>query len=139
MNRKKLALQYIILDYLSAALAWAAFFAYRKVCVEQTDFNFYQPIQPDQKFYFGILFIPFAWVLFYAFTGYYYNSYRKSRLKDLGQTALTSVIGVLVIFFILLLDDAITSYKSYYHTFITLLGLHFSFTVLFRLKLTTIV
>lgn len=139
MNRKNLAIQYIILDYISAALAWAGFFAYRKVCVEQTDFNIYQPIQPDQKFYFGILFIPFAWVLFYAFTGYYNNPYRKSRLKDLGQTALTSVIGVLVIFFMLLLDDAITSYKSYYHTFITLLGLHFSFTVFFRLVLTTIV
>src|SRR4030095_11399636 len=47
-------------------------------------------------------------------------------------------IGVLFIFFTLLLDDTVLSYKTYYSTFFALLGLHFFITEVIRLTLTTI-
>jgi exopolysaccharide biosynthesis polyprenyl glycosylphosphotransferase len=77
--------------------------------------------------------IPFIWVLFYAFLGFYSNIYRKARIKVLGQTLYASFIGVLVIFFLLLLDDIIISYKTYYETFLVLFSLHAGITSLFRI------
>ena len=66
-----------------------------------------------------------------------FRSFRKSRLKELGQTLYISVIGVLIIFFSLLLDDTVISYKSYYHTFFTLLTLHFVLTATVRFLLSS--
>lgn len=76
-------------------------------------------------------------MFFYYITGFYDNIYRRSRLLELGQTLLTSMVGVVVIFFALILDDFIGSYKNYYNLFFTLLGLHFGLTYIFRLILTT--
>src|SRR5262245_60103464 len=73
----------------------------------------------------------------YALTGTYRNVYRRSRLKELGQTVSVSLIGVLLIFFTLLLDDFIVSYKSYYQTFFTLFLLHCGLTATIRLVLAT--
>ncbi len=44
---------------------------------------------------------------------------------------------MVVIFFALILDDFIHSYKNYYQLFFTLLLLHFSLTYFFRLIITT--
>ncbi|MBL0071327.1 MAG: sugar transferase [Bacteroidetes bacterium] len=90
------------------------------------------------QIYIGIFVIPIFWILAYAFTGTYSDIFRKSRLKEFGQTLYISVIGVLIIFFTLLLDDSIISYKNYYSTFFTLLGLHFIITATVRFILTTI-
>jgi len=81
--------------------------------------------------------IPCCWVGVSTLSGAYQNVYKKSRLRELGQTLYMSVIGVLVIFFLLLLDDAVISYKTYYHSFFTLLSLHFFLTALFRIILST--
>ncbi len=42
-----------------------------------------------------------------------------------------------MLFFALLLDDDVMSYKDYYYTFGTLFGLHFTITYLFRLLITS--
>ena len=42
----------------------------------------------------------------------------------------------MIIFFILILDDYVESYRNYYQLFFTLFGLHFGLTYLLRLKLT---
>ena len=136
MNKRIQTLKFIFADWLAAVLAWGLFFLYRKLIIEgQT----YSPdiFIKDQKFYYGILIIPIAWVITYALIGSYQNVYRKSRLKELGQTLFLSLLGVLIIFFFLLLDDVVISYKSYYHTFFTLFTLHFLITALFRFSLST--
>ena len=137
MNKTRQLLKYVIADFIAAALAWALFYAYRKLHIETEKFGYTIPLHLDKKFYFGIFVIPFLWIILYAFTGTYNNIYRKARLKELGQTFYLSFIGVLVIFFILLLDDVIVSYKSYYNIFITLFLLHFGFTAIFRYILTS--
>jgi exopolysaccharide biosynthesis polyprenyl glycosylphosphotransferase len=50
---------------------------------------------------------------------------------------MTSLAGVTIIFFLLLLNDWIPDYHKYYNLYFTLLGLHFGFTYLFRLIITT--
>jgi exopolysaccharide biosynthesis polyprenyl glycosylphosphotransferase len=76
-------------------------------------------------------------VAVYALAGTYNDIYRKSRLREIGQTLYISLIGVLIIFFSLLLDDVIVSYKSYYSIFSILFMLHFGITSTFRFMITT--
>jgi exopolysaccharide biosynthesis polyprenyl glycosylphosphotransferase len=138
MNKKLQAAKYIVADFLSASVAWALFYSYRKSCIEPAKLGYMPEWHYDSKFYIGILLIPALWVIVYAFTGTYSNIFRKSRLKEFGQTLYISIIGVLVIFFTLLLDDTIVSYKSYYNTILVLLGLHFGLTATSRFVLTSI-
>lgn len=121
-------LKHIIGDMIAAATAWLAFFVFRKVFIESVKYGQKIPIQFGEKFLFGLLLISFFWFVLYASTGAYKDVFRKSRLRELGQTLLISLIGVMVIFFALILDDEIISYKSYYQSFFAILGLHFSFT-----------
>jgi len=137
MNKKWQIAKYIFFDFLAAAISWTAFFVYRKVVIEPQLFGIDIPIEFTHRYFMGLAIIPLVWVLFYYITGFYDNIYRRSRLLELGQTLLTSVIGVVVIFFALILDDFIGSYKNYYNLFFTLLGLHFGLTYIFRLILTT--
>ena len=85
----------------------------------------------------GVTVLPVAWVIVYALMGTYNDIYRKSRLKEFGQTLIVALIGCLIIFFSLLLDDVIVSYRSYYSTFMALFLLHFLITALFRFFITT--
>lgn len=121
-------LLHIFVDLLTAGAAWIAFYVFRKVYIESIKFGQTVPISFDNKFYFGLLSILAFWFVLYASTGAYKDIFRKSRLKELGQTLLISIIGVIVIFFVLILDDEIISYKSYYQSFLAILGLHFSLT-----------
>jgi len=70
--------------------------------------------------------------------GTYNDIYRKSRLKEFGQTFIVALIGCLIIFFTLLLDDTIISYKSYYSSFVTLFLLQFGITFTSRFIITTV-
>lgn len=133
MNKRLETFKYIIADFVAAMLAWAGFYAYRKFFIESEKFGVEVSIGDDWKFYFGVAVIPFIWILFYAFLGFYSNIFRKARIKVLGQTLYASFIGVLIIFFLLLLDDIIISYKTYYETFLVLFSLHAGLTSLFRI------
>jgi exopolysaccharide biosynthesis polyprenyl glycosylphosphotransferase len=136
MNKTKQVTKYLIFDFLAAAISWTAFFIYRKIVIEPQRFGEI-PVEFNHRFYLGLLVIPVFWLIFYYITGFYKNIYRRSRLIELGQTFLTSVTGVTAIFFVLILDDLITSYKNYYQLYFTLFLLHFTLTYFFRLILTT--
>ncbi|GAB4301030.1 MAG: undecaprenyl-phosphate glucose phosphotransferase [Marinilabiliales bacterium] len=137
MNKKKQTIKYIVFDALMAASAWTLFFIYRKVYIETEKYGIDIPIQLSEKYYMGLIAIPVFWLLFYYISGYYKDIYRKSRLKELWQTFITSLIGVTVIFFLLILDDEIASYKHYYELYFVLMFLHFTLTYIPRLILTT--
>jgi exopolysaccharide biosynthesis polyprenyl glycosylphosphotransferase len=126
----------MIFDAFAAALAWALFYVFRKVYLEHGIFEYLGVIQLDANFWVALFAIPVFWLVFYYTTGFYRDIFRRSRLIDLGQTIFTSIIGVTFIFFILLLDDNISTYKNYYHSYFTLLGLHFLLTLIPRLFLT---
>lgn len=129
--KKKLTILYVFFDWLSALLTWIAFNYIRKTIVEKTDF------EVDVPFYWGVVFLPIIWVIFYLSIGTYKDILRRHRIKDFGQTLLTSIIGSIVIFFILILDDQITIYKDYYFLFLSLLGFQFVFTLIPRILITT--
>lgn len=136
-NAKAQVAKYIIADVLAAAFAWSLFFIYRKYVLDKSIFQNLEIVFSDSNFYVGILIVPIFWLILYILVGTYRDIFRKSRLKELGQTLLYSFIGVIIIFFALVLDDVVISYKTYYQSFIVLYLLHFFFTYSFRLILTT--
>jgi exopolysaccharide biosynthesis polyprenyl glycosylphosphotransferase len=137
MNKNLQVAKYVIADFFSAAIAWMLFFTYRKYTIDPDVFRNLKEIFADDKIYIGIAIIPFFWVTLYIIIGTYRKIYRKSRLKELGQTLSITFFGVIFIFFAIILDDLIVSYKSYYQSFFVLFLLHFVFTYSFRLIITT--
>ncbi|MEA3318083.1 MAG: exopolysaccharide biosynthesis polyprenyl glycosylphosphotransferase, partial [Bacteroidota bacterium] len=95
-------------------------------------------IEFTTKFYLGISILPFFWLTLHYLSGYYKDIYKKSRLKELGQTFTTILIGTIIIFFVLLLDDEILSYKHYYNLFFALFTIQFSLCYIPRLIITSI-
>lgn len=137
MNRTPQVIKHIIGDWITAATAWALFYIFRKYYIEQVKYGVPMPITLSERFYLGLILIPIFWLLLYAITGSYRDIFRKSRLKELGQTIVTTLIGVIIIFFALILDDVTISYRTYYQYFFALLGMHFALTFFVRFLLTT--
>jgi exopolysaccharide biosynthesis polyprenyl glycosylphosphotransferase len=124
----------VLLDYIAASMAWFGFFLYRKVFIDIEKLSGYEiPVSADQNLFIGLLYVPFYWLLLYYLAGNYADVWRRSRLKIITHSFTLISIGVLVLFFLLLLDDKVTGYKDYYYSLITLFALHYGFTVFFRL------
>lgn len=128
-------LSYFLSDYFSALLTWLLFFVYRKVSIEQLVFSWHFFL--DYKFIIGITLIPIGWVLLHFISGSYTDIYRKSRLNEVSRTLITTLIGVLLLFFIVILDDVVLNYISYYKSIVVLFCLQFGLTILGRLILLT--
>lgn len=124
---------YFLSDYFSAIAAWTTFFLYRKISVENVQWNIPFSEMFGQNYIQGIFAIPLCWMLLYLVIGTYTDIYRKSRLAELNKTILSSLAGVTVLFFILILDDTIVSYKTYYQSYFVLLFLHLGFTFFGRI------
>ena len=138
MNRRLQVTKYVVLDWLAAFIAWSLFYFFRKQWEVPDLLSHLNLIFDDSQFWLGIIFVPLLWLVLYVMIGAYRRIYRKARLKELGQTFIITLIGVTIIFFVLILDDIILTYRSYYQSFMTLFALHFFFTYTFRLLLTTI-
>jgi exopolysaccharide biosynthesis polyprenyl glycosylphosphotransferase len=119
-------------DFLAAALSWALFYYYRKTNIEHEQFSF------NETFYYGIIFVPALWLLFYTLQGTYQDVRRLYRLKILSYTAFATIFGSIVLFFALLIDDDVNTYFNYYRSLLTLALLHFGFTFFSRLVITSI-
>ncbi len=136
MNKSLQKLKYIIWDIIAAGLAWSLFFIYRKLLIEPNIFEHLNFVYEDVNFWIGLFIIPFFWNILYISVGTYRKIYRKSRLKELGQTLTMSIIGVATIFFTLILDDQIVSYRNYYELISILFVSHFGITYAGRLIIT---
>jgi exopolysaccharide biosynthesis polyprenyl glycosylphosphotransferase len=138
MNKFLQVTKYVLSDSIAASVAWTLFYIYRKVNVESVKFGVEVPIDYDLHFWKGLAGVTAFWLLIYALSGTYRNIFRKSRLKELGQTLLHSFIGVIIIFFVLILDDTVVNYRSYYLTTFYLFGAHFILTASGRIILSSI-
>ncbi len=129
---------YIFLDILTSTLAWTLFYSYRKIVIETAKYGYEVPIGFGNKFILGIIFIPLFWITFYYIIGFYKEVFRRSRLEELWQTFIITLIGVVIIFFILILDDEVVTYRDYYDSFFTLFFLQFFLIYIPRLIITSI-
>ena len=137
MNKRGQVAKYVIVDVVGAAAAWTLFYLFRKTYMEPAKFGYKVPIAFDTNFWFGLALIPLFWVGLYIVIGGYADIFRRYRIKELGQTLLISLMGTVVIFFVLLLDDTVADYRYYYRSFGVLFGLHFTLTFSLRFILTS--
>lgn len=135
-NSRRKRFFYLLFDYLAASAAWVLFFLYRKLMIEPQVFGHDLPVNLSPEFWSGALGIPFAWLVLYYFTGFYKKMYHRSRTEDFLRTFLSSLLGVVIIFFLLLLNDIIGNYTHYYNLFAALFLLHFTLTLIPRMILT---
>ncbi len=137
MNKRKQILLYVAADLLATGLAWTLFFLFRKAYIDPLKYHHAVPVELDHRYLLGLLAIPPFWVLLFLAFGGYNDLFRRFRTKELEQTALLGLIGSMVIFFALLLDDAVATPAYYYYSFGALFALNFSLLFIFRFVLTS--
>jgi exopolysaccharide biosynthesis polyprenyl glycosylphosphotransferase len=137
IDRRVQVAKYVLADLLGSGVAWTLFYLYRKAYLEPIKFGQDVPITFDTNFFVGLIVVPLFWFGLYTIVGGYRDILRRYRTKELGQTLLISLIGVIIIFFVLLLDDEVANYRYYYRSFLALFLLHFGITFLLRFAITS--
>lgn len=123
---------YVLLDIISAAVAWATLFIHRKVEVEKVWSWDFDSWEFDTNYTYGIILVPVFWVGLYAVLGMYHAPRRRHKALELTQTLIATGLGSIVLFFVLLLDDFVNSYQQYYYTFGVLVLSHLILTTMGR-------
>ncbi|MBA2423200.1 MAG: sugar transferase [Chitinophagales bacterium] len=128
-------LAYVLVDYITAVFSWATFFTLRKLFIDQYPLSDFSAFLNDKNFIQGIILIPIGWLLLYYLTGTYTNIYLKSRASETTKTFFISIIGSMILFFTVLIDDQVKGYRDYYESVGILLFIHYVFTIVARLLL----
>lgn len=133
MNKVKHKLKYIIFDIITSLISWTLFVIFRQIhIVGSTKIYF------TQQYFVALAILPFFWLILYYFSGYYKDIYKKSRQLEFWNTFFVTLIGSIILFFLLILDDYILEYKFYYLSFLALFSIQFVLTYLPRLILTSL-
>lgn len=119
---------YLLSDYIAAVLGWIVLYFARRYYLQEAIFTNQHQIVLNDRFWKGILLIPVAWVLFYALIGAYQSLYRKSRLNELSNTILCTLLGCTFIFFAFVINDPQTNYTYYYKALFSYIGAQLLFT-----------
>jgi exopolysaccharide biosynthesis polyprenyl glycosylphosphotransferase len=123
-------------DFIAAVIAWFIFFYLRKE-TENPGITF-QEVSIDPKLKQGLILIPLMWMILYSIFDTHRDIYRFSRLETLKSTIFTTFIGVLLLFFTVLMDDTALRYTSYFSLFISLFLIHFVLTAVIRMSILTV-
>jgi exopolysaccharide biosynthesis polyprenyl glycosylphosphotransferase len=123
----------IFFDINAAAISWILFFIYRKEIIEKVNFEI------SETLLYGTIAVTLLWISIYTLSGNYIDVRRVSRINELYRTITQSIIGCLIIFFGLIIDDIqhYENYTTYYQALSVLISLHFSSTFLIRYIITT--
>ncbi len=132
--RRQALIGYFLADLITAVIGWLGFYLVRKWTESEVSF---QDIIQDPNLFLGVIIVPAGWILLYAIFDEYRDIYRKSRLATLTKTFFLTLIGSLILFFTLILDDVVRDFRTYYSSFYTLFLLHFLLFGIVRMILLT--
>ena len=136
MNKRRFRITYIGLDFLTASLTWLLFNLLRYSEVAQYEFGSLPDFLLFVQVVKGQIMVPLFWLVIYALSGYYNKPVGKSRIGELFSTFATVVIGSVIIFFIVVLNDLPPSFEIYYRFFFSLCAIQFALTYTVRFFLT---
>ena len=134
---RRIRFTYIFSDFAGSAIAWGLFYLFRKYFIETRLYGEYFRMELGDKFYFGIFLIPFFFLFLFAMAGFYSDPLRRSRLLEFGKSLAVTLAAVVILFFVLVLDDAVGNYSTYYKSFSILFLLEFMLTWLPRFIITS--
>lgn len=133
MNPRFLTFLLVFLDWSASCVGWGLFYYYRKIGIEGEMFV------ANNAFYLGIALVPLLWIFIYLLQGTYHDVRRLHRLKIINHTFVGTLLGVVVLFFLLLIDDEINGYQQYYKSLFVLFAIQFSVTLLPRFTFVSII
>jgi exopolysaccharide biosynthesis polyprenyl glycosylphosphotransferase len=134
---RRIRLTYIFSDFGGSAVAWGLFYLFRKYFIETSLYGEYFRMELGDKFYLGISLIPFFFLFVFAMAGFYADPLRRSRLLEFGKSFVITLTAVVILFFVLVLDDAVGNYSTYYKSFSMLFMLEFMLTWIPRFIITS--
>jgi exopolysaccharide biosynthesis polyprenyl glycosylphosphotransferase len=137
-DRRMQVAKYVLADLAGSAVAWALFYSYRKIHLEPLKFQMEVPLEFGPNFWKGLVLVPLFWFGLYTAIGGYRDVFRRYRTKELGQTMLITLIGSVLIFFVLLLDDVVASPRYHVLSLGALFLIQFTCTFVPRMVLTSI-
>ncbi len=120
IKKRLITYGFVVMDWFMATISWALFYFLRKVAIENEQFSV------DANFYMGIVLIPFFWLFLFLLQGTYFDVKRQYRLKIFNQSFVGVLIGTLLIFFTLILDDEVNDYQLFYRSGIILFTVYFT-------------
>jgi len=133
MNDKKRLIRYLVFDFLSAMIAWQLFNILRFHVFRGTiDYSSLSSFMFSIKGLWMGFFVPIFWLVVYFFTGYYAKPRRKTNLGDLMNTFISTLSGVLFLFFVIIINDYPEEPDLYYEVVIAFFSIHLFLTWIFR-------
>lgn len=137
MKDKKRLILYLFTDLFSAFLAWQLFSVFRFFVIQSTTgfSDLYSFLLYPKAVWLSIL-VPVFWVIIYYFSGFYSEPRRKTNLGDLLNSSVSTLIGVLVLFFLIVIDDYPESPELYYDIVLGFYLIHFICNWLLRFAIT---
>jgi exopolysaccharide biosynthesis polyprenyl glycosylphosphotransferase len=137
MNNKPLHIfWYGVSDYVASVIGWCLFSLYRRVLLHEGGIEFEGLLYQNHFFIITLITVPIGWIMLYSLSGSYSLSlYAKSRLNELTNSFIVSLIGALIIFFLMLINDSKDNYVYYYKVFFSLWLLQFALIFIGRICL----
>ena len=135
---RKHQLAYILVDILSSLLVWVAFLGFRWLVYEGKVFSVDTILVPIFDFYRPLVLYPLGCLIVYYLSGYYLRPIRKDYGKEFRLTFISALIIALGAFFVIIIDDVVTSYHRYLTSLLVLLVLQFVLSYIPRLIVTLI-
>lgn len=124
---------YIVSDSIAAILSWWLFTAFRTRQLNELQNGIWQ-LFLDSFFLLSTVAIPVFWLCLFLLSGFYGKPlYKRSRLNEATSTFWVCLLGTLILFFILILNDQATSYTYFYSSIAYYFGLQTFFTTVGRI------
>lgn len=130
---------YALADYGAAVLSWALFVVFRREVIEGRPMEW--SVFQAASFQYSIVVVPIIWMLVYIVLDSYHHIYRLSRLREMARTLMATLIGGLLLFFTVLLDDLVNylgGYQAYYRALGGLMSIHLFCALTVRLLVLSI-
>src|SRR3954447_20707201 len=114
---------YVLMDFITSVVVWIFILFYRQSLLYGSAWPIKRLLTYNHYFFLNsFLSIPLSWVLFFTVMGSYKESlYVRSRLSELTNTVIGSLIGCIAIFFLIFLNDIKGNYSYYYNIFFSFL------------------
>ena len=136
LQRRQLC-KYLTADLLASAAGWLAFNVYRYHMLGYAHFPSLKAYLTWRDIVVGQVLGPLLWVALFALSGYYSHCLLKSRVEELKTTLSTVLVGTVVFFFAIVLNDLPTSPDYYFHLLGVMWCTEFGAVYLMRVLITS--
>jgi len=137
VNRKLQVIKYLFFDVIGTVIAWFLFIYYRNsISFGKSAVELIQ-LEPSSKFIIGLILFVIFWIILFSLAGFYSDIFRKSRLKEFGNSIGITLVGSLVLFFALMYFNTPLPSNLYFKLYYILFAIVFTITYFPRLIITS--